>query len=316
MTGEEKDLIEHELLLFKNDQGQPLTALNTAFFQDGFYIYLKKNQRIETPLLILHLSSPQKTPAMHTERNMVILGENSSCTIVQRFAKIGNAGGYFKNGVTEAVLKEGAALRYYQLQDESKEAYHIQTHRIRQARNSRFVFDGFSYGAALARLNFNVSLEDEGAECELNGLAMTRDGQLADHCSFVDHLKPHGTSRQLFKSVVSGKSNYVFSGKVLVHQDAQKTNAQQTNKNLLLGDHAVVDTKPQLEIFADDVKCSHGAATGQLEEDFIFYLKSRGIDEAEAKKILTFGFANEIIEQIELQPLRDHLHEMTGSFLN
>jgi Fe-S cluster assembly protein SufD len=216
---------------------------------------------------------------------------------------------YFTNVVTEVELGENAAVDYYRLQEESSKAFHISGVHVRQDRDSRFDAHTVTLGSALVRNDVDVRLAAPGAHCELNGLYLAGGRQHVDTHTRVDHLQPHGTSNEFYKGILDGHARSVFNGKVIVHPDAQKTDARQSNKNLLLSVNAEADTKPELEIYADDVKCSHGATVGQLDADSVFYLRSRGLDETAARNLLTFAFAREIIEQVKVAPLRSYLDQ-------
>src|SRR5262249_47322082 len=211
-----------------------------------------------------------------------VAGPGSEATIIESFVGL-EEGLYFTNSVTEIVLGEGAAIDHYKVQRESKEAFHIATQQIHQGRASRFTSHSITLGGGLVRNDVNAMLDAEGCECTLNGLYLASGRQLVDNHTRIDHAKPHCASHELYKGILDGQAHGVFNGKIFVHQDAQKTDAKQTNKTLLLSDDAVINTKPQLEIFADDVKCTHGATVGQLDDNAIFYLRSRGIDAAAAR---------------------------------
>jgi Fe-S cluster assembly protein SufD len=248
-------------------------------------------------------------------RNLIVLENKSKAAIVENYRSVSGKH-YLTNAVTEIVLEEGSALEHCKIQREHPEAFHIATTQVTQCRASSFVSFALSTGSRLMRNDSRVSLAEEGASCVLNGLYLGDKDQLLDHQTFVDHQKPDGKSDQFFKGLLAGNSRGVFRGQVLVRQDAQRTDAHQTNKNLLLSDTAKVDTQPQLEILADDVKCSHGAAIGQLQEDAVFYLRSRGIGEKEAGRILSQGFAREVIERSGLEYLKELLLELVNGKLN
>src|SRR5262249_27774592 len=214
---------------------------------------------------------------------------------------------YFTNAVTEAVVAEGAALDHYRVQREGEEAFHVATVQVRQEQDSRFTSHVVSVGGALARTDLNVVLDGEGSEATLNGLSLAAGDQLVDHHTRIDHARPRCTSHELYKGILRGRARGVFNGKIHVHPDAQQTDARQTSRTLLLSDDAVIDAKPQLEIFADDVKCTHGASIGQLDEEQLFYLRTRGIGAEAARELLTYAFANEVFGRIPIGPLRAEL---------
>jgi Fe-S cluster assembly protein SufD len=218
--------------------------------------------------------------------------------------------GYFTNGVTEIVIGDGAHLEHFKIQRESLRAYHVGTTQVRQARDSRFVSFSYAVGAALSRTNIYTALAGDGASAILNGLYVVDGTQHVDHQTGIEHIAPNCTSHEVYKGILDGSSHGVFNGKVYVHPEAQKTDGKQSNNNLLLSERARVDTKPQLEIFADDVKCTHGATVGRLDEVALFYMKSRGIPADSARALLTYAFAADALEMIELEPVREGLMAM------
>jgi Fe-S cluster assembly protein SufD len=226
--------------------------------------------------------------------------------VVESYVALGG-GPYLTNAVSELVLGEGASLAHYKVQRESVAAYHIGTTEVYQPRDSVFTSFSIAMGARLARNGLDVLLDAEGAACTLNGLYWVDGTRHVDNHTAVDHAKPRGTSRELYKGILDGKARGVFNGKVIVRPDAQKTDAQQMNRNILLSEDATIDTKPELQIFADDVKCAHGAAVGQLDPQAVFYLRSRGLGAETARRLLTYGFASEITSQLKIEPLRAQL---------
>jgi len=291
------------------------TALNTAFLGHGALVWIPKGLRIDTPLHLLFASDAAQPNAASFPRVLVIGEENSSGTIIESYTGVKDEV-YFTNAVVEIVLKEGARLEHYRVQDESASAFHVATTKADLGRNSSFDTTNITLGAQLSRHNLSVIMDHEGAECWVDGLYIVGTGQHADTHSVIDHKQPHCTSHQLYKGILDGKSRAVFNGKVFVRHGAQKTDAMQTNKNLLLSNDAHVDTKPQLEIFADDVKCAHGAAIGQLDEDELFYLSTRGIHSDLARNLLTYGFAEEVIGKIKIESIKTQLDEAVLHRLN
>ena len=287
-------------------------ALNTACMTDGACIHLAKGVRLDAPLHLLFLAGTD-TLANHT-RNLVFAEPDSHATIVEHHAALGTPT-YFTNTVTDIVLGRGAQLEHHKLQQESAKAFHIAAINADLAGQSRLVSTSFALGSALARTEIQAGLNGEGAECTLDGLYVTDGRQHIDHHTHIDHNVPRGTSRELYKGVLNGTSRAVFNGKVIVRPDAQQSDAAQTNRNLLLSEHAEIDTKPQLEIWADDVKCSHAATVGQLDAGQVFYLRSRGLDEETARALLTYGFAAEMVQRIELPSLRQRLDGLLRAFL-
>ncbi|MBI4372241.1 MAG: Fe-S cluster assembly protein SufD, partial [Candidatus Omnitrophica bacterium] len=284
------------------------TAFNTAFIQGGAFIYLPEGKVLSEPVHLIFMSAGNQATVSHP-RVLIVAGKKSRATVIESYISLGKSS-YFTNAVTEMVLEDGASVEHYKLQRESEEAFHIAATHVRQNRNSKYTSFSISLGAKLSRNSLSVGLEAEGAECALNGLYLASGDQHVDNTTLIDHSKPHGISRQLYKGLLSGHSTGVFSGKVFVHPDAQKTDAHQINKNLLLSDQANMNTKPQLEIMANDVQCTHGAAVGQLDEEAIFYFETRGIGREKARKLLSFGFANEVIQAISPEPLRAELNHL------
>ena len=311
---ERPELVERELARHVDYQHDALTALNTAFIEDGAFIHLPAGNVLPAPIHLLFVSTAQGRPTLSQPRNLIVLGAGSQATVIETYAGLSDEV-YFTNAVTEIVLAENARLDHYKLQEEGARAFHIALTQVQHGRDSRFNSHSVALGAALARNDVRALFAKEGSECTLNGLYMATGKQHLDNRTLIDHQSPRCTSRELYKGVLDGESRGVFSGRVLVRHDAQKTDASQTNKNLLLSDEALVDTKPQLEIFADDVKCAHGAAVGQLDEDALFYLRSRGIGQEAAKSLLTYAFASEMVNLIPLAPLRARVREVVTSRL-
>ena len=285
------------------------TALNSAFMQDAVIIHVAKNATIDVPIHIMHVNVGVNVPQASHPR-VVILGEaNSKAVIIESFFS-NRESEYLTNAVTEIVLEEGAHLAHYKLQRESTSGFHVGTTAVRQGRTSNYVSFSFATGAALSRTNIYTTLNGEAATCTLNGLYMVDGKQHVDHQTKIEHVQPHCPSHEVYKGILDGESHGVFNGKVYVHPEAQKTDGKQSNNNLLLSDKARIDTKPQLEIFADDVKCTHGATVGRLDEVGLFYMKSRGIGDERARQLLTYAFAADVLEMIELDELREALEAM------
>ena len=290
-----------------------LTALNTALFSGAVMVIIPRGVRVEAPIHLLFLSEVNDVgPLASFPRVLFVAEENSEATLIESFTSPSEAR-YFTNAVIELVLGTGAHLRHYRVQRESTSALHVTTTNAELGAGASYDTTAINFGGALARHNVSVMMDHEGAECWVDGLYMIEGSQHTDTHSVIDHRQPHCSSHQLYKGILDGKSRAVFNGKVFVRHGAQQTDAQQTNKNLLLSNEARVDTKPQLEIFADDVKCAHGAAVGQLEEDAIFYLESRGIRPELARNLLTYGFAEEVIEKIKIDSIR---RELDAAVLN
>lgn len=279
--------------------------LNMVLSKNGLYLNLGKNEILDKPLQIVHLVTQE---VMVNTRHCVILEENAQATIIETFVSLENNQSYLSNSILEVVIKNNAELTLYKLQNESEKAFHFGGAYIEQAKNSKFTHHNFALGGLLARSEIHCELET-GAECELNGLYLGKNRQHLDNHTRINHNKPDGISREFYKGILKDRARGVFQGRVIVAENAQKTDSQMNNRNLLLSSDAEIDTKPQLEIYADDVKCSHGMTVGQLDEKSIFYLQSRGIDEGTAKHILTFAFANEMVEKVEFEPLKQLLQQ-------
>jgi Fe-S cluster assembly protein SufD len=302
-------LVEPYLARHAKIEDNPFTALNSAFLSDGAFISIPRGQVVSEPIHIVFVSTAPGEPTVAHPRNLYVLGVNSQAAIVETY--LGPRDDvYFTNAVTEVVLGENALLDHYKVQRESKNAFHVATVQVHQGRASTLNSHSIGLGGSLVRNDINVVLDAEGCECTLNGLYLASGGQHVDNHTRIDHARPRCASHELYKGILDGKAHGVFNGKIFVHQDAQKTDAKQTNKTLLLSDDAIIDTKPQLEIYADDVKCTHGATIGQLAEEAIFYLRSRGIGHGEARSLLTFAFANDVISRIKVESIRTGLERI------
>ncbi len=292
---------------------QPFVALNTAYMADGAFFYLPPRTVIEEPIHVLHLATGAADsagrPAVTFPRNLVVLGEASQATVVETFAGPEGAE-YFSCPVTEVVCGDGSVLDHYKMQQESTAAYHVATFQLHQGRSSSYALHSISLGGALVRNDVNTLLDGEGSDSVLNGLYMVKGTQFVDHHMRVEHAKPHCHSFELFKGILEERSRAVFNGLIHVHPGAQKTDAKQSNQNLLLSDQALVNSNPQLLIFADDVKCTHGSTVGQLDDDAVFYLRSRGIGREAARSLLVYAFASDIVARIKVPELRRDLEEL------
>lgn len=289
-----------------NEQSNPFNILNTAFIHDGVLIHVPDDCSIDKPINLIYLSGYSDNEFSAHPRNLIFLGNGASLTVIENYVGAKDSQ-YFINTVTDAVLASNAALTHYKLQQESVESYHIGNFNIYQDRDSQVNSHSISLGGSLVRNDIKVQLDAEGAGVLLNGLYMANGKQHIDNHTLINHLQPHTNSEEHYRGVLNDRGRGVFNGKVVVHKDAQKTDAAQSNANLLLSDQAEIDTKPELEIYADDVKCSHGSTVGQLDKDMMFYLRSRAIDETTAKSILTFAFAEEVIKRIEIEQIRHYL---------
>jgi len=302
-----RDLLEQHLGRYASVQTNSFVALNTANFQDGLLILIPKGVVIEEPIHLAYESSANGQPTASHPRTLVIAGADSHATIVETYA--GDGGAYLTNPVTEIVAGDHSLIDHYKLQTEGARAFHVSTLQIQLGSNANFRSHSLSFGGALVRNDINAVLS-EGCECTLNGLYLVAGDQHIDNHTCIDHAKPHAASHELYKGILQGRSTAVFNGKILVRKDAQKTDAKQTNKNLVLSEDAVINTKPELQILADDVRCTHGATIGQLDPEGIFYLQSRGIGRVEARNLLIFAFARDIVDRIKVEPLRAQLERI------
>jgi Fe-S cluster assembly protein SufD len=285
------------------------TALNTALFEDGAFICALPGKVITQPVHLLFIASAAEPGASAHVRNLIVAGPRSEVKILETYVSLSDAP-HYTNTVTELVLGAEARLDHCKIQEENTRAIHIAAVQAQQDRGSHWTSHSISIGARLARHQIESVFQGENGCCILNGLYLARGDQLADHHTVVDHARPHCESHEYYHGILSGRAHGVFNGKIFVRQDAQKTNAKQNNRNLLLSDEAVINSKPQLEIFADDVKCTHGATVGQMDEEAVFYLRSRGIGLDHARQIMVRAFASDVVERIPLEPVRAHLNLM------
>ena len=294
------DLAQHA------SEANPFLWLNTAFLGKVSILRIPRGAVIETPIEITYSAPGLEGPVAMHPRTLILVGANAQCSIVERYE--GN-GVYLTNAVTEIVAGEGAVVDYCKAQQESLSAYHVATIEAVLGRSANVTTTSIDLGGTLVRNNVNATLS-EGSDATLNGLYVVNGTQHVDNHTSLDHAKPHGTSRELYKGILDGKATAVFNGRVLVRKDAQKTDSKQTNKNLVLSDEAVIDTKPELQIFADDVRCTHGATIGQLDAESLFYLQSRGIGKADARNLLTYAFAQDIVDRVKVPSLRESLEQV------
>ena len=304
---DQPDVVQRYLGQLADFGGRAFTALNTALASDGAYVYIPDGVLLDAPLHLLFVTTSDGSGAlMSNPRALVVAGERSQSQIVETY--VGPRGAvYFTNAVTEIVAGEHAVIDHYKVQQESHDAFHVASMHISAARSSNVSSHSMSLGGRLVRNDVTAVMDGEGAECTLNGLYLADGERLVDNHTVIDHAKAHCPSHELYKGILGGKARAVFNGKIIVRQDAQKTDAKQTNRALLLSDDASIHTKPQLEIFADDVKCTHGATIGQLDEDAIFYLRARGLTYFEARDMLIHAFAGEILDRVKIAPLRASL---------
>lgn len=302
-------LIEPHLTRYTRTDGGPFTALNDAYFTDGAFIQIPTGKIIEAPIHLVFLSTGQPAGAAVHARNLILVGAGAQVTVIEHYFGRSEATG-MTNAVTELVAGDGSVIEHVRFQDEPRTMFHLGALHARFGRAANALLHSFALGGRLSRQNIRTMLDGEGLEVILNGLYLTDGEQLADHHMVVDHAKPNGASHEYFNGILEGRSRGVFHGRILVRKGAQKTDAKQTNKNLLLSDEATANTKPQLEIYADDVKCTHGATIGQLHPEHIFYLRSRGIPEERARRMLIHAFAGEIIERVRHPAIRDELDQL------
>lgn len=286
------------------------TALNTAFLTSGAFVHVPKDVRVETPIHLLFLTDASAGQVASFPRVLIIVEPHSEATIIEDHTSLDEGIAYFSSPVVEIYVDDEARLTHYKVQRESEAAFHVARTRAEVGRASIYDSTTINLGSILGRHNINLSLRGEGSESWIDGLFFGQGEQLMDTHSLINHREPHCTSHQSYKGVLNDKSRSVFNGRIFVHQKAQKTDAYQSNKNLILSDQARVDTKPQLEIFADDVKCSHGATVGQLNEEELFYLRSRGLQTELARNLLTYGFAEQVIEKIKIESIKRQLNSI------
>jgi Fe-S cluster assembly protein SufD len=294
-------LIEEHLGHYANCEN-PFVALNTANFEDGAFLHIPGDTVIEEPLCIDITAVPDHTTH---PRNLIIVGAGSQVRIVERYT---GRGAYFTNAVTEIVIGENSIVEHVKLQEESLDAFHVATVQVHQSRNSNFKSHNISLGGLLVRNDVNAVLST-GCEGTLNGLYLISGKQHVDNHTALDHAAPHASSHELYKGILDGASSAVFNGKIFVRKDAQKTDAKQTNKNLVLSENSTINTKPELQILADDVRCTHGATVGQLDQEALFYLLTRGIGRTDARDLLIYAFARDIIDRIGIPSVREYLEK-------
>lgn len=300
-------LLSQSLARYARYDENAFVALNTAFVTDGAVILASPRQVQREPIYILYISSAKEETSTHP-RTLIIAQRDSEIKVIEHFVTLGEST-CFTNSVSEIVLEEGARVEHCKVQEESLKTFHVATIQTHQGRNSNLLSHSISTGGQITRNNINCVLDGERIDCTLNGLYLGRDNQLVDHHTAIFHNKPNCNSHEYYHGILDGRSQGVFNGKIFVRPEAQKTDAKQTNRNLLLSDDATVDTKPQLEIFADDVKCTHGATIGQLDPESIFYLRARGITLEIARKMLLHAFASEIVDRITIPEIRTRLDQ-------
>jgi Fe-S cluster assembly protein SufD len=311
---ENSDVIKTYLTRYADFDTEPFTALNTAFATEGAFIHIPDNYILEDPIQLLYISDPCQTTFQSHPRNLIIIGKGGQGKILESHHHL-SENTYFHNSVSEIVLNENAMADHFKIQDDSKQAFRIAKTQIYQKEKSTYNSVSIDLGGAIVRNNLGVCLDGENCESNLFGFYFVSGKQHIDNHTNIDHLQPNCDSNELYKGILAEKSRGVFSGTIYVAKDAQKTNAFQSNKNLLLSEEAEIDSKPQLKIYADDVKCSHGATIGQLDENALFYLQQRGINKKEAQTILRSAFAGEVLERISIKSLRERIRDTISNRL-
>ena len=307
---EAPDLTARIGTILTNAEEHAFTMLNTAFMPDGVVIHVPRDVTLTHPVHVLFVTDAHAAKTVMHPRNLIVVDRNARATVLESYVALGDAA-YFTNAVTEVSVGEDATLEHHKIQREGRRAFHVGTVEATQARDSHYVSFSFATGGTLSRTNIYTTLAGEGCGSTLNGLYMLDGEQHCDHQTKIEHVQPNCFSREVYKGVLDGRSHGVFNGKVYVHPAAQKTDGKQTNNTLLLSKEAQVDTKPQLEIFADDVKCTHGATVGRIDENALFYMKSRGIDAETAQRLLVYAFAADVLETIEQPLVREGLERFT-----
>lgn len=303
--------LERRLGAQASDETNAFTALNTALFQDGACLTLPPNVVLDRPIHLLFVTDANAGGVLVAPRTLIALGHHAEATVVESYVALGGGSTYLTNAVTEVSLAAGARLRHYKVQREGASAYHVGSSYAHQEQDSVYESFSFAVGAALSRTNVSTVLDGPGAHVTMNGLYMVDGRQTVDHQTRIEHAAPSCTSHEVYKGVLDGESHGVFNGKVYVRPEAQQTDGKQSNNNLLLSDRARADTKPQLEIFADDVKCTHGATVGRLDETALFYLKSRGVGPELSRRLLTYAFAADVLEELTVDAVRTQLEALT-----
>jgi Fe-S cluster assembly protein SufD len=314
LIASEPQSVEPYLGRHLNIQRDAFAALNTAFLEDGAFVHVARNTILDGPIHLLFLSSAHDAPEMSHPRNLIVVEDGSQATIIEEYVSLGSVPALC-NTATELVAGDNAVVSHYMIEREDTQAFNVSTLRIQQGRHANIASHSVLIGGALVRNNVHPVLAGEGGECLINGLFIGNGRQHLDNYMLVEHAQPHCGSRQFYNGILDGSAHGVFHGRIVVHKDAQKTDAKQTNRNLLLSDRAQIDTKPQLEIYADDVKCTHGATIGQIEENALFYLRSRGIDEVSARRLLLMAFASECLDRMKEGPARAHVETLIHTHL-
>lgn len=296
------------------DSSHPFVALNTAFFEDGAIVRIAPGTIVDKPIHLLFVTTESASALMSSPRVLLLAGAGTQVTLIETHVSAGTSN-HFTNAVTEVFADDSAIIDHYRIQEESDATSHIGVTQVLLGRGGSYDSHVLTFGGGLVRHDLGVVLDGEGAGCTLDGLYLIENRQHCDHHTLIDHKQPHTNSLELYKGILDGQSRGVFDGMIIVRPDAQKITARQTNKNLLLSNDAIADSNPQLEIHADDVKCNHGSTIGQLDEDALFYMRSRGLDEPQARSILTYAFASELVNRVRVATVRERLQHYLLSHL-
>lgn len=316
VLAEEPDRLRPFFEHHEDDGGSVFAGLNSALFEDGLLVSVNAGASATRPIEVLHLTTntDDGTPLAVFPRTLIEVAANGRATVVERYIGLG-AGRSFTDAVTMSIVGDNARLDHYRVQLEGPAAHHVSRIWSHQGRDSRYIAQNINLGGAIVRNDISAVIDGEGTDCQLWGLYVTRDEQHLDNQTLLDHAKPHGDSREVYKGVLDDASRAVFNGRIIVREDAQKTDAKQSNPNIVLSNRALASTRPQLEIYADDVKCTHGATVGQLDEEQVFYLRSRGLSEPDARDLLLVAFVGEVLDRIEIESLRDLLRDQVAQRL-
>jgi Fe-S cluster assembly protein SufD len=308
------ELLARHVGRYARIEQNPFTALNTAFLEDGALVHIAPGLSVEQPIYLLFLTSPAGQGSLVQPRSLVVLERGATAAVVETYATL-DGGQHLTNSVTELVLDEGAQAQHLRIQRESDTAFHMATSQSYQGKDSRLLSCSVAFGSALSRHDVNAVLDGTGAELLLNGLSVLAGRQHVDHHTTIEHARPHCESHELFNGIFADHARGVFTGRIIVRPGAQQTDSKQTNNNVLLSETARADSQPQLEIYADDVKCTHGATIGPLDPNALFYLQTRGVGVQDARQLLTYGFAADVVSRLEVPELRERLDRLVGTRL-
>lgn len=309
-----RDIVEKHLFSCADIKQEAFTALNTAYFTDGAFVYVPGNTELDKTVEVLYISA-DPVSSMNSPRNLIVVEKSSKVQVIEHYVSLTDSV-YFSNTVSEVIIGENSTVDHYLIEQDSKKAYNISSLEVKQSANSNLNSHSFLLGGAIVRNNIHPVLGGQGCNSNINGLFLPSGRQHIDNFMKVEHASPHCDSRQVYNGILADKSKGVFHGRIIVHEDAQKTDAKQTNRNLLLSDTAKIDTKPQLEIYADDVKCTHGATIGQMDKDSLFYLRSRGIEQKLAKAIMLRAFASQNIEDIGDKVIKSYVEKLVKNWFS